>query len=217
MASTLQHHQTTQFFGLQTTSTTDHTTTAKDTCNARRRHDTMTLDSLNLGGIGPRGRSLGLDKSHRRAVEDTHKVLSRLVKLTPVKGEGDEALYETANIFKALAAKGHEFPAMVKEALRDRDLISSGKRHVRSQPHGNTERFENDRIQVMQAMISVLADPVLHPTCRENAAIDGPVVGIALARTIVVNRQALFDGGKLPQQPETIAKLFNEIVPPQVR
>ena len=57
MASTLQHHQTTQFFGLQTTSTTDHTTTAKDTCNARRRHDTMTLDSLNLGGIGPRGRS----------------------------------------------------------------------------------------------------------------------------------------------------------------
>jgi len=187
--------------------------------NRSLNFDSMTLwdAALIAHGASPDAGGLGLDKSHRRAVEDTHKVLSRLVKLTPVKGEGDEALYETANIFKALAAKGHEFPAMVKEALRDRDLISSGKRHVRSQPHGNTERFENDRIQVMQAMISVLADPVLHPTCRENAAIDGPVVGIALARTIVVNRQALFDGGKLPQQPETIAKLFNEIVPPQVR
>ena len=68
----------------------------------------------------------------------------------------------------------------------------------------------------MYAMIRVLADPALHSTCRADAATSSPVVGTALARTIVANRLALFDGGKLPQQPETIAKLFNDIVPPQI-
>ena len=105
---------------------------------------------------------------------------------------------------------------LVKEALLKNNRI---RPTTRRQPvlHGTTERFEEDRIQVMHAMIRVLADTALHPTCREDAAMDGPVVGIELARTIVRNQKTLFDGGESPQKPETIAKLFNQIVPPQVR
>jgi len=66
-------------------------------------------------------------------------------------------------------------------------------------------------------MIQVLADTTLHPTCRKGGAIDGPVIGADIARTILSSRQTLFEGGKLPLKSETIAKLFNEIVPPQVR
>ena len=66
-------------------------------------------------------------------------------------------------------------------------------------------------------MIQVLADLQLHPSCRKDGAVDGPVIGEELARTIVSKTETLFEDGKLPLKPGTIAKLFNEIVPPQVR
>ncbi len=180
--------------------------------------ETMTLwdAALIAHGASPDAGGIGLSERSKRAVEETCEVLSRVVKLKPGKGEGIEALYATAEIFEVLVRKGHEFPAMVKAALLERHLIPSGTRRVRSRQHGNTERFENDRIQVMQAMINVLADPVLHPTCRKDTAMDAPVIGIELARTIVRNQKTLFDDGKSSQKLETIAKLFNEIVRPQI-
>ncbi len=173
--------------------------------------------ALIANGASPETEGRGVSAARKAAVRDAEDVLTRSVKLTPVGTVGGQELYETSEVFRALEKKGHKFPALVKKALLRKNLISSGTRRVRSQPHGNTVLNEDKRVQVMHAMIRVLADPALHPTCREDAATDGPVVGEALARTIVANRQALFDGGKLPQEPGTIAKLFNEIVPPQVR
>ena len=65
MASTLQHHQAPQLFGLQTTGSTDATVTSRHPCNACYRHDTMTSDSLSLGGIGLGGRPTRLFADHR--------------------------------------------------------------------------------------------------------------------------------------------------------
>lgn len=57
MARVLQHRPATQFFELQTSRSTDHTTTIKKTCHAYCHDDTMTSDSLNSGGIALGGRS----------------------------------------------------------------------------------------------------------------------------------------------------------------
>ena len=181
--------------------------------------ETMTLRHAALisHGASPEAEGLGLYEGNRQAVEDTLDVLSRVVRLSPVKGEGDQALYATSKVFKALAEKDHVFPATVRAALLERKLIPSGKRRVQAQQHGNAERFEDDRVQVMQAMIRVLADPMLHPACRKDGTVDGPVIGIDIARTVISNQKALFEGGKSPQKTGTIAKLFNEIVSPQVR
>ena len=78
------------------------------------------------------------------------------------------------------------------------------------------ERYEGPRIQVMQAMICVLANPEYRPSCRKDETVDGSVSGAALARTIMANQKDLFVDGKSPQMPDTIAKLFNDIVRPQV-
>lgn len=181
-------------------------------------YDSMSLwhAALIAHRASPAAEGLGLSADREAAVRETREFLSRSIELKLLKTVGDQELYKTSEVFQELANKGHKFPALVREILLKNNLI---RPTMRRQPvrHGNVERFEEERIQVMYAMIRVLADPALHPTCRENAATDGPVVGIALARTIVANRQVLFDGGKLPQQPETIAKLFNDIVPPQIR
>jgi transposase-like protein len=57
MARALQHHPATQFFELQTTRSTDPTTTIKKTCHAYCHDHTMTSDSLSSGGIAIGGRS----------------------------------------------------------------------------------------------------------------------------------------------------------------
>lgn len=62
MALTLQHRQTAQLFGLQTTSTENLAVRPKCTCNTCRRHDAMTSDFLNSGGIGLGGGSLKQDR-----------------------------------------------------------------------------------------------------------------------------------------------------------
>ena len=173
--------------------------------------------ALIANGANPEREGRGLSDDRKTAVRDAEDVLTRSVELTPVGTVGGSELYETELVFQVLAAKNHDFPAMVQKALLEKNPIPSGMRQVRSQPHGNTVLNEDKRVQVMHAMIRVLADTALHPTCREDAAMDGPVVGIELARTIVRNQQNLFEGGKSPQKPGTIAKLFNEIVPPQIR
>ncbi len=180
--------------------------------------ETMTLwdAALIAHGASPDAGGIGLSERSKRAVEETCEVLSRVVKLKPGKGEGIEALYATAEIFEVLVRKGHEFPAMVKAALLERHLIPSGTRRIRSQPHGNTVLNEDKRVQMMRAMICVLANPDLHPSCRDRGAVDGEVVGTDLARTIMANQKDLFVGGKATQVPGTIAKLFNDIVRPQV-
>ncbi len=182
-------------------------------------HDSMSLRHATLiaNGANPEREGRGVSAARKAAVRDAEDVLTRSVELTPVGTVGGQELYETALVFQVLAAKNHDFPAMVQEALLEKNLIPSGTRRVRSQPHGNTVLNEDKRVQVMHAMIQVLADTALHPTCRKGAAMDGRVVGIELARTIVRNQKTLFDGGKSPQKPESIAKLFNQIVPPQVR
>ncbi len=144
-------------------------------------------------------------------------MLSRVVKLTAVKGEGEQALYETSKIFRALAAKDHDFPPKVRAALLERKLIPSGRHRVRAQPHGNAERHENNRTRVLHAMVHVLADSALHPLCRKDGAADGPVIGEELAKIIILKADTLFEDGMSPLKLGTIAKLFNEIVPPQVR
>ena len=181
-------------------------------------YDSMSLwdAALIAHGASPDAGGLGLNAGRREAVEGTYDILVRSAQLEPVKVKEDQELYKTSEVFQVLASKGHRFPVMVKEILLKKRHIRSGTQ-VRSVRHGNTERYESDRIQVMHAMIRVLADPNLQTTCRKNGAADGPVVGVDLARTIDANRQALFDSGKSPRKTETIAKLFNEIVRPQIR
>lgn len=167
-------------------------------------------------GASPDAQGLGLSVDREAAVVETCDFLSRVIKLKPVKTVGDQELYETSKVFQPLAArKGQEFPALVQEMLLDKKLIRFGIQ-VRPQPHGNVERYEGPRTQVLHAMIRVLADPGLHPTCRKDGAVDSPVIGTDIARTVIASQQALFDGGKSPLKPGTIAKLFNEIVPPQI-
>ena len=181
--------------------------------------ETMTLRhaALIAHGASPEAEGLGLYDENQQAVEDTRDMLSRVVKLTAVKGEGEQALYETSKIFRALAAKDHDFPAKVRAALLERKLISSGRHRVRAQTHGNAERHENIRTPALRAMIRVLADSALHPLCRKDGAADGAVIGEELAKVIILKADTLFENGKSPLKQGTIAKLFNEIVPPQVR
>ena len=166
-------------------------------------------------GASPEAGGRGLYAARRAAVKDTDDSLTRSIALKPLKTVGDLELYETSKVFQELASKDHKFPTKVKNVLLAKKIIRPVE--MRPERHGNTDRFESDRTQVLHAMVEVLADLQLHPSCRKGGAVDGAVVGMDLARTVIANQQVLFDGGKSPLETETIAKLFNEIVPPQVR
>ena len=163
----------------------------------------------------PEAGGRGLYAARRAAVKDTDDSLTRSIALKTLKTVGDLELYETSKVFQELASKDHKFPTKVKNVLLAKKIIRPVE--MRPERHGNTDRFESDRTQVLHAMVEVLADLQLHPSCRKGGAVDGAVVGMDLARTFIANQQVLFDGGKSPLETETIAKLFNEIVPPQVR
>ena len=168
-------------------------------------------------GANPVQQGSGLHADRVADVLATEDFLSRSTKLKVVRTVGDQELYATSEIFQTLAErKGWKFPAPVSEMLLEKKLIRLGIQ-VRPQRHANAERYETERTKVLHAMVWVLADPILHPTCRKGGAIDGPVTGADLARTIVAKCDTLFEGGELPMKSETIAKLFNDIVPPQVR
>ena len=166
-------------------------------------------------GANPAQQCSGLHADRVKAVFDTTDFLERSIKLEVAKTVGGDELYAPRDIFQALAArKGHKFPTLVRKILLEKHLIRPGKQ-VRSQRSGYVERYEGPRIQVMQAMICVLANPEFRPSCRKDDTVDGPVSGAALARTIMANQKDLFVDGKSPQLPDTIAKLFNDIVRPQ--
>jgi hypothetical protein len=82
--------------------------------------------------------------------------------------------------------------------------------------HGNTKVNEEKRVQVLHAMIRVLADPDLHPKCRQGGDPEGTAVGEQLGALIVRLEDQLFPDEKSPRAAGTIAKLFNDIVRPQV-
>jgi len=166
-------------------------------------------------GASPLAADRGMSADRRAAVRDTDDFLTRSIRLKPLKTVGDQQLYKTTEIFDELARMDHKFPTFVREILLKKHLIRPGTR-VRAERHGNAERYEGNRIQVMHAMIRVLANPDVHSSCRKDGASDGRLVGMDVARTVIAHQQALFESGKSPQKAETIAKLFNEIVPPQI-
>ncbi len=116
-------------------------------------------------GASPMAADRGMSAHRRAAVKDTDDALTRSIKLKPSKTVGDQELYKTSEVFQELARKGHNFPTPVREILLKKHLIRSGTQ-VRSERHGNTERYESNRIQVMHAMIRVLANPDAHPSYR---------------------------------------------------
>ncbi len=166
-------------------------------------------------GASPLAADRGMSVDRRAAVRDTDDFLTRSIRLKPLKTVGDQQLYKTTEIFDELVRTGHKFPTPVREILLNKHLVRVDTR-VRAERHGNAERYEGNRIQVMRAIIRVLANPDVHSSCRKDGASDGRVVGMDVARTVIAHQQALFESGKSPQKAETIAKLFKEIVPPQV-
>jgi len=183
----------------------------------RLDHDGMSLwdAALIANGAHPATDASALTKRLRDAVYDTESILNRLIKLKPAKVIDGHELYETVKVFRELQKTSHRFPTLVAEVLIKKWLIRSQSLGQRKR-HGNAERFENERIEVMKAMIRVLANPELNIACREKEAPENRVVGAALARKVIENQDWLFEDEKSPRQSGSIANLFNEIVPPQV-
>ena len=176
---------------------------------------TLSDAALIAHGASPDAGGLGLSEDRSRAIADTHDVLSRSTRLRPPKVVDDQELHETSDVFRTLWTGGHRFPEIVGVMLLKMHVVHSGTQ-VQRQRHSHAERYGDDRIQVMRAMIQVLADPTLHPTCRRDGGVEGTFVGIDLARTIIANEERLFEARKSPQKARTVAKLFNKITGPKV-
>ncbi len=151
-----------------------------------RKAITLWDAALIANGALPGTDASTISKQRRDTVFATQELLSRSVGLEPAKTAADQELYKIETVFKALAEADHEFPDSIRAALQARALIPK-PRGAWQLPHGNTLANEDKRQQVIHAMIRVLADPKLHPSCRKDGAEDGEVLGTDLARTIIAN------------------------------